>query len=194
MGTAEVIAQIGVGFVGGAATGFVAPLIIQTKDRRAARSVTVERIAELESARWSNGSYDSFSQAIGSFRAAAIGARVPKSWVDEYIGQCRTIYGIRRQSMPENMPRDQHENLLDAIDNRAAEVADALVTVLWYPFRARFYFLTGRLRAFRRVKAARSKLDRSWGYTDPLLDKTLRAWERRLSVLGSEILQPQPDS
>ena len=185
MGAIDSLVQIGIGFTGGIAAGFIGPHMNQAKDRQAARSTAAERISDVEGSRWSNGTYDLFRQTVGSFRAAAIGARLPKTWVDQYVGLCKVLYGMRRHPRPDNMPEGEYENVLEVLDNRASEYADALVVLLWHPYPAHVYFALFRQSTAKRITRARKFLADDWGYTDPILGKTLRAWDRRFTETES---------
>jgi hypothetical protein len=183
--TVETIAQVGVGFIGGITAGFLGPHMNQAKDRQIARSAAAEKIADLEGALWSTGTYADFRKAVGSFRAAAIGAKIPKLWVDAYVELCKGLYGMIRQGHPPEMPEIEHKNVLDALDYRASEYADALMTIMWHPYRSRTYALLLRRSTARTVDHARTVLADDYGYTDPLMRKTIRAWERRFAASES---------
>lgn len=158
--------------------GFLGPHMNQAKDRQLARTAATEKIADLEGILWAEGSFADFRKAVGSFRASAIGARIPKGWVDAHIGICKTLYGMRQHGRPSNMPETECQKMLEALDNRASEYADAIVTVMWHPYRPRMYLLLLRRSIARATARARAVLADDYGYTDPLLGRTLRAWER----------------
>jgi hypothetical protein len=176
--TTATVAQVSVGFIGGITASFLGPHMNQAKDRQLARTAATEKIADLEGILWTENLFTDFQKAVGSFRASAIGARIPKGWVDAYIGICKTLYGMRQHERPDNMPEIEYQNVLEALDNRASEYADAIVTVMWHPLRPRMYSLLLRRSTGRAVTRARAILADDYGYTDPILGRTLRAWER----------------
>lgn len=171
--------------MGGIVAGFLAPHMNQAKDRQLARSMATEKIADLEGALWADSTYADFRKSVGSFRAAAIGAKIPKAWVDEYVALCKTLYGLRRHERPQDMPESEHRNLLDVLDNRASEYADAMVTVMWHPHRPRSYLAFLRRSTAQTTARAHGILADAGGYTDPLMGKTLRAWERHFAIAES---------
>ncbi len=65
--------------------GVVAPQVTQARERRSARATAAERLGGVEMVRWWPATYSGYRERLILFRAAAVGANLPKAVLDEYV-------------------------------------------------------------------------------------------------------------
>lgn len=129
--------------------GVIAPQITQSKERRAARAVVRERIADVESLRWLEYPYTDFKRALAALEAAALVARVPRTAVQRYVRASEAARGAMKEA-PGAGPHGEDASYLlsDAPEALApASALEELSAALWHPWLVRLPFARHRFKA-----------------------------------------------
>ncbi|MEU6779327.1 hypothetical protein ABZ912_08980 [Nonomuraea angiospora] len=127
--------------------GVIAPQITQLKERRAARALVRERVADVESLRWLEYPYSEYKRALAALEAAALIAGVPRIAVQRYVKATDATRGVMREASGAGPDGEDSSYLVEGPETRAyAEALDQLSATLWHPWLVR---LPGISRRFK---------------------------------------------
>lgn len=131
--------------------GVIAPQITQSKERREARAVVRERIADVEALRWLEQPYQDYKRALAALEAAALVARVPRPVVQRYV---RASEAARDVMVEAPGPDGEDASFLpDGPEALAvASALEGLSAALWHPWLARLPGISSHSR--RSLKAS----------------------------------------
>ncbi len=134
-GTSDVFTTFAVAVIG----GVVAPQVTQARERRSARATAAERLGGVEMARWWPATYPEYRERLILFRAAAVGANLPKPVLDEYVRLSR-VARLASFSAGE-AAKDRGESPWSGrIDPRLhdllEEAVELVLMCLWHPWRS----------------------------------------------------------
>ncbi|TDE26424.1 hypothetical protein E1295_44330 [Nonomuraea mesophila] len=127
--------------------GVIAPQITQARERRAARALVRERIADVESLRWLEDPYLEYKRALAALEAAALIARVPRDVVQRYMQAADAARSVMEEA-PGAGPNGEDVSFMpDGPETLAhAKSLDQLSAALWHPWLARLSGISRRLR------------------------------------------------
>lgn len=127
--------------------GVIAPQITQARERRAARALVRERVADVESLRWLEYPYPEYRRALAALEAAALIARVPRIAVRRYVQAAYAARSAMREAPGAGPNGEDASYLPEGPEARAhAAALDQLSASLWHPWLVR---LPGAARRFK---------------------------------------------
>jgi len=119
--------------------GVVAPQVTQARERRSARATAAERLGGVEMVRWWPATYSEYRERLILFRAAAVGANLPKAVLDEYVRLSR-VARLASFSAGEAAKDRGESPWTGRIDPRLhdllEEAVELVLMCLWHPWRS----------------------------------------------------------
>jgi hypothetical protein len=134
-GASDVLTTFAVAVIG----GVVAPQVTQARERRSARATAAERLGGVEMVRWWPATYQEYRERLILFRAAAVGANLPKPVLDEYVRLSR-VARLASFSAGEAAKDRGESPWTGRIDPRLhdllEEAVELVLMCLWRPWRS----------------------------------------------------------
>ncbi|AZF93608.1 hypothetical protein SEA_EYES_31 [Gordonia phage Eyes] len=131
-----------------------------SRDRRQVRGDVLERLSEVEEARWvpseTAPTVDDFLRLLHKFETAALIARLPREAVRQYVSfafaaRSHSSEGVEADKMRGTYDPETSGGLSSNFADVVRDEANEIARLVWNPFRARFK-LSARLKR-RRVAA-----------------------------------------
>jgi hypothetical protein len=124
--------------VGALITSLLAPYIIQGSERRKRRAEVLDALSQVELNRWAASPHIDFRNSVRELRTTALICRTDRKMTEHYIylaSVCR--FSSERDYEESNQPVELKGMIPSDLSNLATQAADALVILLWHPWRSK---------------------------------------------------------
>jgi hypothetical protein len=128
----QVLASLSAAVIG----GIIAPGILQSRERRAARGAVLERVTDVESLWFADEPWREFRYAVAKFEAAAIVAGLPQELVRRYVSAAEIA---RRNSKDDMVDGGERITYIEPeYADQAKTALEYLGRAIWHPHLTRW--------------------------------------------------------